>query len=810
MHTGGEAAHDDVSSAPGLLGRDDEVTAIIGLLRRPDVRVLTVTGISGVGKTAVADEVVAVLAASEPVGVYRIALDGGTSALEHPGLTDALWGASVLVPTFGPPPEGRRRIVQIDGCEGAVGLTDAVAAAIDHDAGLTVVATGQHPLGVRGECIVPLRPLAVPGEGADPAQVADLASVQMFRRRAEVARPGLAWTDGEVDAAVRIVRVLDGLPLALELAAARCRVMSVPEVADLLERSSVLASLSDPHRTGDRRANLREALQWSYDLLDPRAQHLLRRIAVAVDGCAWEALVGLSPDRGAPEGVVAAPLASLVETGFVIVDDGDPRSTRYRLPAAVRELALDLLDRAGELDAAQADHAEYFRSLGERCAAVSATPAWRSTWMPLLADLPNFTAAVEHLRTTRGIEPALGLAADLLPLWRSSAHPVTASEVLEDLLVSAPPDLDAELGARAWAALAEVSAWARLRSGDRDPAAHLRTARTMAVASGSDRAALAVADAAIPVSLLGLDVEGARAAAADGLAVADRAASPWWRARLLSWQAVAVHQSGDPDGARPLAEESLRVARSINDRYQTLRTSAVLLGLPRPDPALIATAPDLLQVAVDLDAVLEEGLLRSLLAASTDDAAAAARHAARTLDLGRRHGLWYLEGVASVVTVVLAGRQGRAAVVAEVSGALAPGWSLVRLQMAPGHRQLYEQAVDTARAALGEAAFDALQARGSMQGWQATLERCDTFLGEADRQDAGGAAVLTSRELEVLEQVAKGLTNKEVAQVLGIRPRTVGHHVATILRKLGARTRTEAAAIALGRRMTEDVGDLSA
>src|SRR5262249_37307556 len=155
-----------------------------------------------------------------------VGLDDGTSALDHPGLTDALAGSSVLAVMIGPPPEGRRRVVELDGCETTTGLADAVERAIDADPGLTVLATSVRPLGAPGELLVPLLPLPVPPADTTSSEAETYPSVLLVRRGVESAKPRRVWTDADADAAVRLARVLDGVPLALELAAARCGVMS--------------------------------------------------------------------------------------------------------------------------------------------------------------------------------------------------------------------------------------------------------------------------------------------------------------------------------------------------------------------------------------------------------------------------------------------------------------------------------------------------------------------------------------------------------------------------------------------------------
>jgi predicted ATPase/DNA-binding CsgD family transcriptional regulator len=753
---------------------------------------VTVTGLSGVGKSELVNEVIDRLSDSRSLGVERVALDDGTGALRHPGVDTALFGTAVpgMVPV--PPPDGRRRIVVLDGCEATGDIVGPVTDAISRDPGLVIVATSGAPLGVDGERVLALGPLEVPPDDADLASAERAAAVQLLRLRAEQVRPGRDWSDDDTRAAARLARALHGLPLALELAAARFRVLSVAEVADLLERSSVLAALSDGADEGRRHEDLRRALSWSYGLLDPSAQRVLRRLGVAVGGCDWATVSALAGDDGVAEGALVAPLTALVDAGFVVVDDTEAHRTRYRLPAAVRELALELLSEYDERDATRRCHAEHFAQLASLAATSDGSPGWHRAWQQLEPDLVNFVAAVEFLEAdrARGVE----LATDLLPLWRAGAQATTGARLLDDLLPGAPADLDLELHARAVAAAAELGSWAWVwGTTPVDPLHRLAQAEGAAAAAGTDVAALAVAEAAVVIRLMLGDAEGARVASDAGLSAAERIGSEWWRARLLSWSAVAANQGGDPMAAGILASESIELARSIDDRYQLLRSSMVLLGMPDADQTSLPDTEDLLGLATDLDATLEQGLLHAQLAFVSGDHAAAAGHVLATIERGRRRGLWILEELAAAVTVTLAARIEQSAVAAEVSGGLTARWSLLELLLAPVHRVRYAVALDTARESLGDGELARLQSRGALRGWEDTLRTCESFLRPlaASAADAGVAS-LTPRERDVLAEMAKGLTNKEIALELGVRPRTVVHHTSSIFRKLDVRTRTEA------------------
>ncbi len=230
-----------------------------------------------------------------------------------------------------------------------------------------------------------------------------------------------------------------------------------------------------------------------------------------------------------------------------------------------------------------------------------------------------------------------------------------------------------------------------------------------------------------------------------------------------------------------------------------LRSCAVLLGLPDIDPGALPDPEQLLAVA--RDAVFEEGALRCLLAVRSPDAAIAAAHLSVTLDLAQRSGLWFLEELSTAVAVTAAVRAGQYERAALLIGGLSSRWPAIQLQVAPGHRHLYEASRAEAAEALGEPAFSRLETQGSLGGWNDTLECCRGLLADLRAPAGGATGRLTARERQVLDEMAKGLTNKEVAIALGMRPKTVSHHASSIFRKLGVRTRT--AAVIRGRSWTQ-------
>ena len=304
-----------------LVGREQDIDRAVDSMRTDGVRLVTITGRAGVGKSALAREVVRRLTILDPVGVDEVQLSGRSGSLELAGLVAALGPPTGGEGTrTGPVPAGRTRLVVIDGAEVRhVEVAEQVVSALAGDPDLAVLVTSTVRLGVRGEHLIPLEPLSLPPDGEHrPDRVLSSPAVQLFCERVRAVAPGFELDDRNADDVARICAHLDGLPLGLELAAARCAVVPLSAVRELIETASALDVASGRSIDGqEHHRSVRDAIRWSYDLLDAGAQQLLRALGVFVGNIRWNDMVEVA----APDCDTAAlmdRLGALVGAGLVV------------------------------------------------------------------------------------------------------------------------------------------------------------------------------------------------------------------------------------------------------------------------------------------------------------------------------------------------------------------------------------------------------------------------------------------------------------------------------------------------------------
>jgi predicted ATPase/transcriptional regulator with XRE-family HTH domain len=345
-----------------LIGRDNEVAAILAMLERDHVRLVTLTGPGGVGKTRLAIEVArawtsafadgAVFVDLGPLGDANQVLPAiaGPIGVREAGDRPLL---EVLTGVIG----GRRMLLVLDNFEHLMPAAPVVAALVRDCPNLQIVVTSREPLRVRGEREVPVAPLPVPGADR-PASLDDLranASVTLFTSRASAVRPDFMVTEANAAQVAEICRRLDGLPLAIELAAARIRLLS-PAV--LLERLAArLGVLTEGARDApDRQQTLRNTIAWSYDLLSPVEQAVFRRTAVFVTGCTLDGAAAVTNIPGSDPFDI---FTSLVEKSLLNSSQTLDGETRFSMLESIRAFGLERLDAHGEVAAARQAHLSY-------------------------------------------------------------------------------------------------------------------------------------------------------------------------------------------------------------------------------------------------------------------------------------------------------------------------------------------------------------------------------------------------------------------------------------------------------------------
>jgi predicted ATPase len=390
-----------------LIDREEELRFVTGIVVRADVGLVTLIGPGGVGKTTLA------LAAANAV-VDQFGDGAAFVSLET--LTDpALMGETVarqlripispgqtleesLLAFFG----SRHLLLVLDNVEQLVSAAPLVEQFLERVPGLTVVATSRGPLRIRGENVVAVAPFVLPERGAlvDPGALAAVPAVAFFVASGREAQPGFELTEANAAAVAEICRRLDGLPLALQLAAARLTVLSPAALLARLERRLPLLTRG-PRDLPERQQTLRAAIAWSYDLLGAAEQRLFRQLGVFAGEFTLEAVEALV--EGGPDDVdPLEAISSLVGQSLVLVQPLDETTARYGMLETIREFALEQLDASGEAAQTRRRHAEYFRDLAEGGEPLLLVPAERGTWM----------AQFEHARDNVRAALAWSVSAD--------------------------------------------------------------------------------------------------------------------------------------------------------------------------------------------------------------------------------------------------------------------------------------------------------------------------------------------------------------------------------------------------------------
>ncbi|GGM31891.1 SARP family transcriptional regulator [Dactylosporangium sucinum] len=360
-----------------FVGRDVEVRNLARTVASN--RLVTLVGPGGAGKTRLSLEAGRALAPAPPDGVWLVELAPVTAPAD---VVQAVWAAlGMRDPAGGAAPgllaagrDGsdstgrlcnalalRRLTIVLDNCEHVVAAAAELAdRLLGAGPDLHVLATSREPLGITGEVLHPVEPLPLPPADADPASARDFASVLLFLDRAALVRPELATDRDSVAAMVRICRALDGMPLAIELAAARCRTLAPAQIADRLDDRFRL--LTRGSRTAlPRHQTLRATVDWSWDLLDAAERAMLRRLAVFPGGATLESAAAVC-DPGGELGDPLELLTTLVDKSLLLVDDAG----RYRMLETIRAYGLERLDEQGETAALRARHGAWFLDLIER------------------------------------------------------------------------------------------------------------------------------------------------------------------------------------------------------------------------------------------------------------------------------------------------------------------------------------------------------------------------------------------------------------------------------------------------------------
>ncbi len=747
------------AQATSFVGRRRELAELRKKLA--EARLVSLVGPGGVGKTRLAIQIATDLARGFPDGSWLVELgEVRDPALVSSALIAALdlrdqaatEPLAVLLPFL----RDKELLLVIDNCEHLLGaaaelLTEVIRAA----PGVRVVATSREPLSVSGEHVIPVPPLDLPpAHAGEPlSRLRQNEAVALFTERAAAASGKFELTASNHVAVVDLCRRLDGLPLAIELAAVRTRVLTAEQILErLTDRFGLLTG-------GDRTAiprhqTLRTTIEWSHELLEPSERTLLRRLCVFAGRFTLEDVESVRASDDATAAQTLDSLASLVDKSLVIKEDARDLAC-YRLHETMREYARLKLREAGDEEAVELRCADYYISTCQRSAmdARFRLVEWLE-WMDL--EIDNIRSVLQRCVSRGDSERGTDLACSLSWFWITRA---TSEGVkwLDELLASgggaaagqasaffirgflavlqsepaaAMPALERAAVASREAGLLgplahslSMASIAENMAGDRASARRLLEEARVVTAGLHDHAAtLAFLQARALDGLFEGDLETVRSAATEGVRLSREAGDLYSLEMMLNNEGFAALTAGDLDQSKPLFAEALRIAYRIDDR------------------------------------VAQYALLDAL-----------GCHAARS---GQSRLAAQLLGAAETV---------RTGAGARVIAILAP---------------LIAQAEESAIAALGESKFEAELAVGRRLSRDAAVRLALGESAHAGTQASDGmhSGLLGRREADVARLVADGRSNKQIGAHLFISERTVDSHVRSILNKLGFNSRAQIAA----------------
>jgi predicted ATPase/DNA-binding CsgD family transcriptional regulator len=802
-----------------FVGREPEIEEVKRELAMR--RLLTLTGVGGSGKTRLALEVARALVEAYPDGVWLVEF----APLSEEVLVPKAVAEALKVPERPAEPltdtlveflRNRELLLILDNCEhlleAAARLVDKLLDSCSH---LRIMSTSREAIGVEGEVRWLVPPLSVPEPQGTPSseELGAYESVRLFGERARERDPSFSLSPPNALSVAEICRMLEGIPLAIELAAARVGTLSVEQISERLGGS--LELLTRGGRTAvPRHRTLQGALGWSYDLLSESERRLFRKVSVFAGGWTFEASEAVCSGDGLEEREVLDLLSGLVEKSLVMVRGGDPGGARYRLLEPVRQYALDKLEESDELEEARRRHAEFFLGLAEETETEMKGPE-QATWLDRLeAEHDNLRGALSWA-LERG-EPELGLhlAVAFWWFWEARGYFGEGRRWLEQALAK---------GSRA------SSARARALDGVGHLALELGEV-DRAVAAAEEGLKLRTQlelEASVAASLLRLlgmtarirgdyerDTELARESLALGREAEDKYTVMW---SLIHLGRVSSDQ-GDHERAKQFYEEGLALCResgyttALPNFLSALACEFLLQGDQQRATTVNSEATALVRkqganlgghsrIPGTLERLGWAALLRG------DQEQAKTWHE-ENLRLSQKLGnklmaTESLEGLACAV-----GAKGGAQRAAKLFGAAQALREAVGYSQPPSQRAVQEPYLVAARSRLEETWEAVLEEGRAMELGEAveyalSEEELSTIVSSAALTEQLSAplselpAGLTPREVEVLGLVATGMTNVQVAKELFLSPRTVEAHLASIYHKLGVTSRAGATRFAL-------------
>jgi predicted ATPase/DNA-binding CsgD family transcriptional regulator len=842
-----------------LIGREQEAASAVRLLRRPEVRLLTMCGAAGIGKTRLAIQVAADLLPDFADGVAFVSLapihDSTLvlATIAHTlGLTDPGNEPGDSLRAF---LRHKHLLLVLDNFEHVMAAASDLVDLFSASPRLKLLVTSREVLHLRAEQQFAVPPLALPDltHLPDSEGIAQYPAVKLFIQRAQAVQHDFQITPTNAPLLAEICTRLDGLPLALELAAARVRLLSLPALLARLDRRFEVLS-GGVHDLPERQRTLRATLEWSYDLLSARERRLFRRLSVFVGGCTLSAAEALCRALDPAEIAVFDAIASLLDKSLVYKLEEEGSEPRLLLLETVREYAWERLSADEEVEAVRRAHAAYYLALAEE-AEPYLYGAEQDLWQKHLSrEQGNLRTALRWWvagQTAEKKEMALRLASALARFWEVQHRLQEGRTFLEWALVGSEETVAPSVRAKAL----ETAVFLALNQGDIGRAEapgeqclalyrQIGDKQGMAVAllrlgviartKGNLAAARSLLEEALvlyremghtgntPWALfhLGLLEERrgsyarARARFEESLALFRQVGDKKGMVNSLYWLACMVLNQSETTTAATLLEEGCQLAREMSysvglaDCLRALCEVALSQGDPAAATARAEESLGVLRKVGARDDQIASSLIRLARVQVRQGNFAAARACyeeslARALKGNFQEELASgLEGLACVVAA-----RGACTWAAHLWAAATTVRDTIGVPMPPLERADYERAGAAARLRLGEKAWAIAWEEGrAMTPEQALASQARALESKQAvpppmRSSPAFPDGLTAREVEVLRLVSQGLTDAQVADHLVISPRTVQGHLRSIYNKINVSSRVAATRYAVERKL---------
>jgi predicted ATPase/DNA-binding CsgD family transcriptional regulator len=830
-----------------FVGREWELAEVRRLVSTS--RLATLTGAGGCGKTRLALQGAGALSDTFADGVWLVNL----VPLREPVLVAQIVAQALglhQVPNQAPLEllmdwvQPRQLLLILDNCEHLVEACAQLAQSLLlHAPQLHILATSREPLAIMGETVYHVPPLSLPPEGSGSVELRDIRdtrdtrdvtasggvsphpladrqrrldteelvqydAIRLFVERARAVSSNFMLVPENAAAVVEICRRLDGIPLALELASASVRVLSVQQIAERLDDRFTLLTSAQRMPGVPHHHTLHEAIDWSYALLRPEEQTMLQRLAVFAAGCTLDTAEAVCAGEQLEEGQVLGLLSALVDKSLVAAETLSQPQARYRLLESIREYALEKQNELGEAPRLRDRHLDLFVLRAEETAPKLQGP-FQHLWLNWLeGELDNIRAALAWSLESRRVEAGLRLAVALNPFWMTRGSLYEGRTWLERLRAQTNDQVPLLLRA---SGATYTSFLAGLLGDSAAAMIHAHEAVALCEAAGDEgKPLLAMA--------LGSQAGAARAYGdhVTAFSLCERAIrlfreldDRFGLGMSLFVQAMEATALGKYDTARALLDESLSLAREMGDTYRIAMSLNYLGDLerceqhfPRAQRAYERSLSYLRELGASRDIA---GVMHNLAHTHLHKRDVERARALFSESMVSQRAQGNRQGVAECLIgfgamAVVRGLPAEAARLLAVGIALGgPGL----LFQWPAERMEYERYLASAQAQLADGEFQELEAEGRALTMEQAIEYALSLPLADEAKEVEGQWGLTPREREVVALIARAKSNAEIAQELVLSKRTVEKHVGNILSRLGFSSREQIVRWAIENRLTQ-------